>query len=223
MTQLLVSVTDLNEAYLAKAAGVDLIDLKNPATGALGALSLQSIQEVAQALPGHRLSATIGDLPLVPEIIAEAVTQVAATGVDYIKIGLFPGGDLEATLAALRPLAQNHALIGVLFADHPLALPVIDALAESGFAGVMLDTAHKHQGSLTELRPLDFLERFIHHARRFGLLTGLAGSLGLKDIPMLSAIEPDYLGFRGALCQAGIRTGRLDPKLLCQLRKAIPS
>ncbi len=222
MTRLLVSVTDLKEARLAAAAGVDLIDLKNPAAGALGALPPESIREVTQALPGHPFSATIGDLPLMPGIIAEAVTTVAATGVDYIKIGLFPGGDPDATLAALFPLAESYALIGVLFADRPLALPLIDTLAGAGFAGVMLDTANKHQGSLTELRPLDFLERFIRHARSFGLLTGLAGSLRLEDIPVLSVLEPDYLGFRGALCRAGKRTGQLDPKLLCQIRMAIP-
>lgn len=222
MTHLLVSVTDLQEAYLAAEAGVDLIDLKNPAAGALGALPLESIREITHALPGYPLSATIGDLPPTPEIVAEAVARVAATGVDYIKIGLFPGGDLEATLAALLPLARNHALIGVLFADCPLAMPLIDTLAGAGFAGVMLDTAHKHQGSLTELRPLDFLGRFIRHARSCGLLTGLAGSLRLEDVPGLLALDPDYLGFRGTLCQAGQRTGRLDPELLCQIRQAIP-
>ena len=33
-----------------------------------------------------------------------------------------------------------------------------------------------------------------------GLLTGLAGSLEAADVPRLLLLAPDYLGFRGALC-----------------------
>ena len=40
----LASVTCLNEAQLVLDANVDIIDLKNPAEGALGALPLETIQ-----------------------------------------------------------------------------------------------------------------------------------------------------------------------------------
>ena len=222
MTALLASVANLEEARLAAQAGVDLIDLKNPQQGVLGALALDEITRIVQALPNHRISATIGDQPLQPESIVEAVKTTGATGVDFIKIGFFPGGDMDGTLRMLKPLAQDLALIAVLFADYLIALPLIEALAKSGFTGVMLDTARKKQGPLTKLRPLPFLQHFIDKAREQALLTGLAGSLRFEDISALLALEPDYLGFRGALCDQQQRGNPLNYQKLQQIRDAIP-
>ncbi len=220
MTAMLASVTDPAEARLAAAAGVDLIDLKDPARGALGALGEERIRTIRQALAGHRLSATIGDLPLHPETVFQAVERTAACGVDYVKIGLFPGGDLEATLEALTPLATEHKLIAVLMADYLIALPVLERIAAAGFHGAMLDTADKSLGPLPRLRPAAFLARFVERAKSLGLLTGLAGSLRLEDIDALLPLAPDYLGFRGALCR-GDRTGTLDPGKVAQIRDRI--
>ncbi len=222
MTDLLASVANLEEARLAAETGVDLIDLKNPREGALGALPLDEITPIVQALPHQRISATIGDKILQPKPIVEAVKATGATGVDFIKIGFFPGGDIEGTLQALAPVTQDFALIAVLFADYLIALPLIDTLAKAGFKGVMLDTARKEQGPLTKLRPLPFLQRFIDRAREQTLLTGLAGSLRLADIPALLELAPDYLGFRGALCDQQQRSNPLDRQKLMQIREAIP-
>ncbi|WP_460035019.1 (5-formylfuran-3-yl)methyl phosphate synthase [Methylothermus subterraneus] len=218
MMRLLLSVTDVEEAHLASMA--DVLDLKNPAQGALGALPVETLQAVRQALPQKTLSATIGDLPLVPEAVQQAVQKVAATGVDYVKIGLF-AGDLFATLRALVPLARQTRLVGVIFADRPVDLSILQALAEAGFAGAMLDTAGKTQGALTALRPLDWLKEFVARARGLGLLVGLAGSLRLDDVSLLQPLRPDYLGFRGAACQHGQRTKSLDPQRVYQLYQAV--
>ncbi len=217
MTRLLISVTDLEEARLAACA--DLIDLKHPAQGALGALPVSVIQTIRQALPAHILSATIGDLPLLPEVVADAAWQVAATGVDYVKIGLFEG-DLPATLQALAPLARQTKLVGVIFADRTVDFIVLEELAKAGFAGAMLDTADKRL-RLTELRSATWLKGFVGRAKAQGLLVGLAGSLRLEDVSSLRALDPDYLGFRGAACQNRQRTNRLEPKRLYQLHRAL--
>ncbi len=222
MTALLASVTTPEEALLAVQANVDLIDLKDPGQGALGALPLEQIRHIVEVLEGHTVSATIGDLPLQPEIIGTAVKTISECGIDYIKIGFFPGGDADGVLAALQPLAKRFFLIAVLFADYMIALPLIDALASTGFKGVMLDTARKEKGSLTKIRDKVFLQRFLLRAKSQGLLTGLAGSLQLEDIPRLLPLGPDYLGFRGALCETGKRTQCLDSKRLATIRAAIP-
>lgn len=218
MTRLLVSVTDLEEAR--SAAMADLIDLKDPNQGALGAWPLAEILAVRRALPGRILSATIGDLPLLPETVRQAVRQVAATSVDYVKVGLFEG-DLSATLRALVPLARQTRLVGVLFADRPVDFSVLEALAQAGFVGAMLDTAGKDRGSLAELRAAGWLREFVERARDLGLLVGLAGSLRLEDIPKLKKLKPDYLGFRGAACQHGQRTKPLDRQRVYQLYQAV--
>ena len=49
--RLLVSVVDAAEARLAVAGGVDVVDVKNPAEGALGAPAPAVIAEVRDALP----------------------------------------------------------------------------------------------------------------------------------------------------------------------------
>ena len=211
MTRMLASVANLAEARLAAACDVDIIDLKNPREGALGALPTRVVGEIVDDLKGATpVSATIGDLPMQPETIIPAVEAMAATGVDYVKLGFFPGGDWPAVLDGLRPMADGGVkLVAVLFADQPVELTWLAALANAGFAGAMLDTADKRQGSLTRQRDLRFLGSFVDTARWHNLLCGLAGSLQIDDVAPLAALGPDYLGFRGALC-GGNRTDELN-------------
>ena len=221
MPALLASVATLDEAATALELGADILDLKRPAEGALGAWPLELVREAVARFGGRRpLSATIGDLPPVADQVVPAAHAAAETGVDYVKIGLFAGGDPEACIAALAPLAANHRLIAVLMADQAPDLGLLPRLAGAGFAGAMLDTAGKQNGGLRTHLSDAGLARFVTLARMNGLLCGLAGSLGLDDIAPLAALEPDYLGFRGALC-AGDRAGRLDPNAFRAVRAAL--
>ena len=47
-------------------------------------------------------------------------------------------------------------------------------------------------------------------AKAAGLIVGLAGSLQARHVPSLLALQPDLLGFRGALCRGGDRAKPLD-------------
>lgn len=212
VTRMLASVATLDEARSAAACGADIIDLKNPLEGALGALPRDIVATIVSELKGAvPISATIGDLPMQPERVRSAVEAMATTGVDYIKLGCFPGGDWPGVFAGLRPLtARGVRLVAVLFADHSIDLSWLPELARSGFAGAMLDTADKQAGALTTLRSGRFLREFVDATQRLGLLCGLAGSLRVSDIAPLCLLGPDYLGFRGALC-GGLRTEALDP------------
>ena len=95
MTMLLASVRTPSEAQVAVAGGADIIDLKEPAQGALGRLPDATIAAIRRAVAGRRpTSATIGDMPLVPEPVLAAVRAMAATGVDmgrnpFKRIGRF--------------------------------------------------------------------------------------------------------------------------------------
>ena len=202
MTRLLASVTNRAEALLAMAAGADIIDLKNPAAGALGALPLTVIEEVAATVGGLKpVSATIGDLPMKPALLADTVRNTAVTGVDFIKIGFFDGNNVAACLEALAPLAANGTkLVAVLFADRAPDFDLLPQLRDSGFYGVMLDTCVKDGRNLLDHLPVIDLQAFISRAKKHRLYSGLAGSLGISHIEKLTALQPDYLGFRGALC-----------------------
>ncbi|MGQ9366477.1 (5-formylfuran-3-yl)methyl phosphate synthase [Azospirillum sp. ST 5-10] len=219
--RLLASVKDPAEAALAVAGGADLVDLKNPAAGALGALPAATLRACVAAVAGGRpVSATIGDVPLRPGPVLAAVTATAATGVDIVKIGLFPG-DSDGCLRALAPrAAAGLRLVAVLFADRVPDFGVLERLAAAGFAGAMLDTAGKESGPLTRHLDAAALAGFVARARGLGLMAGLAGSLRVGDVAGLAAAGPDYLGFRGALCGDG-RAGALDPARLAAVRRAV--
>lgn len=223
MTGMLASVNSVAEALLVLSLEVDIIDLKQPALGALGALEWLDVKQIVAAIAGRRpVSATIGDLPMQPEVIFNAVQLMAKTGVDYIKIGFFPGDDWLGTLKKLSELtSQKQALIAVLFADTQPDLTIMATLKASGFVGVMLDTMDKQQGSLTQVMSAEQLAQFVSQAKDLQLLCGLAGSLRLKDLPELIAYHPDYLGFRGALCQEHNRVGQLNQMAVRTIKQAM--
>lgn len=208
MTGWLASITDINEAQLALAADADVIDAKNPHMGALGALPHGMVRHIVNTIKGQTLvSATIGDIPeMKPSKVTHAVSCMADTGVDYVKVGLFHSPMLMDCLDALGPFCQNIRLIAVLFADCYPDIHLIDRIKQLGFSGVMLDTMHKSSGGLLQHLSLSYIAEFVGLARHSNLICGLAGSLKTDDILTLSRLNPDYLGFRGALCDGSLRT-----------------
>ncbi len=224
MTALLASVRSAAEAELALAGGADVIDLKDPAGGALGALHRDVIEAAVARVAGRRpVSATAGDLPMEPLAVTEAVDRIAGTGVDFVKVGMYPGGDIPACLDALASRARHGVrLVAVLFADRAPDFGLIERVAARGFVGIMLDTAGKDGGGLRRHLSDESLGGFACRAQAKGLFVGLAGSLAREDIAPLLELGPDYLGFRGALT-AGGRNAALDPAALAAVRAAIPA
>jgi dihydroneopterin aldolase len=223
MTLFLASVRDPAEAELALTAGADIIDLKDPGRGALGALAPDVIAACVNQV-GNRapVSATIGDLTLKGDAVRKAVLDIAARGVDYVKVGVFPANDAARGLARLKPASVRTRLIVVLFAD---ALPGFDAVAlaaKIGAHGVMFDTMGKGAGPLTDHLSYMALAGHIAAAKANGLVVGLAGALTARHVPSLLALQPDLLGFRGALCRAGDRAQSLDEERLASIRALIP-
>jgi len=223
MTRMLASVTGVDEAEIALAAGADIIDLKDPARGALGAVDPAIVRATVAAVAGRRpVSAVTGDLPMEPARILDAAGAMAAAGADFVKIGIFPGGDPRGTVAALAGLARKVRLIAVMMADRAPDFALLPALASAGFAGAMLDTADKSGGRLLEIMPLSRLKNFVEAARAQRLLVGLAGSLEAPDVPRLLVLAPDALGFRGALCGRHGRAGAIDHDATAAIRALIP-
>lgn len=229
-TLFLASVSDAREAALALACGADIVDLKDPARGALGAVPADQALEALNAVRGRvPVSMTIGDAPLEPQSLETALAAAAALSPSYIKIGLFDG-DLPACEGMLRSFAaRGSRLVAVFLADRLKAdaagaaavSALLERLAAIGFCGAMADTAAKGSGGLRAHWPDEFCAFFLEEARRRSLFAGLAGSLTLSDIAPLLALRPDLLGFRGALCAAG-RTSALDPRRVEAVRGAIP-
>lgn len=230
--RLLASIMSAAEAEVAVAAGVDIIDAKNARQGALGALDQDELVSIRRVVPAHiPLSATTGDLPCDDiEGVRTALARVAASGVDFVKIGFFTNAgsraDGHAEMARLLAALTHdvHAFgrrVGVLLADRNPDIEIVPALRAAGFAGVMLDTADKTGAALPEIAPHAMLRDFIDYAHDAGLFAGLAGALRLRHIPEMTALGPDILGFRGALCEGCERQAVIWPSAVTVLRDAL--
>ena len=230
MTGMLASVSNLQEAQIALQENVDILDLKDPAHGALGAVTTEVALQVVEHVSGRCLvSATIGDLPMQATLIGKAISSIASTGVDIIKVGVFD--DLtDEVISSLKEQAikganssdgKQFTIVMVFFVDKGPGLEKIPELAKAGIRGVMLDTVDKTKGNLrTHMQDKD-LNAFVTQAKSHGLLAGLAGSLNASDISSLLDLDPDYLGFRGALCKDNLRIQALDSVSVKNIRSLV--
>ena len=224
MTGFLASVSSEHEALLVRSGGADVIDLKDPARGALGALDEARVRAIARRMDhGATLSATIGDLPVYAAELEAAITGMHACGVDIVKVGVFGNTVSPFMLSVLDRLTDRHIrIVLVFFAELYDPDSDFQRLRRAGITGVMLDTCEKAKGNLRDKLDDGTLAKFVGRAKRAGLVSGLAGSLTKKDIPPLLRIKPDYLGFRGALCKQRQRTSGMDGAKVAEIRKLIP-
>jgi len=221
MTLMLASVLSSAEAETAVAGGVDIVDCKDARRGALGALPLDELAETVKVVAKRRPVSAVVELPHDVSQARAAIEAAASTGVDFVKFALPMTPDLRDVVDALAPLCSKIRLVAVLFADLGPDLDVMTHLARAGFHGVMLDTAHKGKGRLLDYVGVGALGDFVSRAGALGLARGLAGSLEAPDVPRLLVLEPDVLGFRGALCDAGERRNALSPAAVTLIRELV--
>ena len=223
MTLFLASVTDADEAELAIAHAADIIDLKDPSKGPLGGLDPDQVREIASRIAQRRpLSVVVSDEAMRPEALAPRASAIAQIGADFVKIAMFANPRRLDCIAAVEFLARSTKLVGVMFVDEGADFALVPAMARAGFAGAMLDTAHKGRGRLLSHMDISSLREFVGLCRSHNMIAGLAGSLESPDVPRLLLIQPDVLGFRRALCGGQDRTARLDPHCVDVIRELIP-
>jgi len=223
--KLLVSVVSEMEVAPAVEGGADIIDVKNPAEGALGANFPHVIRGVREITPPElEVSATVGDAPNLPGTVALAALGAAVCGVQYVKVGLFGTRTprdavflLREVCRAVRAHAPSTRIVAAAYADAhkvnslpPLALPAV--AAEAGADGCLLDTALKGDGTLFSNLSDSQLLHFVAECRGERLLCGLAGSLGAEEIPHVCKFGADLIGVRTAACR-GDRVGGLVDSL----------
>jgi uncharacterized protein (UPF0264 family) len=228
--QLLVSVTDAREASEAVRGGADIIDVKDPTTGALGAASADALRAVRHVTPVELpVSAALGDGPFEPAAAAFAAGMAADCGALFVKLGLrdtSAAQALEALRAARAGLPGQTRLILAGFADFaragsppPLDLPEVAAAA--GAQGCLLDTAIKDGLGLLHWLDLDALESFVTACLARGLLSALAGSLRAGDLNVIAQVGPDIVGVRGAACVGDRVSGRVSANRVAELNAAL--
>ncbi|PYP59837.1 MAG: hypothetical protein DMD44_03775 [Gemmatimonadetes bacterium] len=224
--RLLVSVRGPVEARAAVAGGADVVDAKDPARGALGPVRLDRLAAIRRAVGAARpVSAALGDAR--DDASAEAAAATAA-GLAFVKLG-FGGITSEAQAqrlarAARRGAPAETALVLVAYADWrrvdsltPARL--VTVAAESGAAGLLLDTAWK-DAPLFALESPDAVAAWVAAARAAGLFAALAGSLSGRDFATARALGAELVGVRGAACIGG-RRGRVSRDRVAALRRLV--
>ena len=227
--KLLVSVRDAIEASAALEGGADIVDAKDPATGALGAVTLEAFGEIHSRVAGQRpVTAALGDANDEADLArtADAFVRGGATLVKVGFSGIASRARIQALVAAATDGAADRAgVIATAYADaafidtiEPFA--VIDAASRAGAIGVLLDTANKRGPGLPELMPAAVLRAWVGTAREARLLVAVAGKLTANDLGYVGDAGADVVGVRGAVCDVS-RTGRVVAARVRELRSAL--
>jgi uncharacterized protein (UPF0264 family) len=227
MTRLLVSVRNGDEARVALAAGVDLIDVKEPARGSLGRASAAAIQDVLNEVDGRTpVSAALGELR---DWTAEPRGNTATDSLAFAKLGLAGCSAISdwpiRWSNVLQSVEATRGAVAVIYADWraaeaPSPENVLVQARRFGCGAVLVDTYHKQAGGLLHHWRLNDVQEVIGAAHAAGMLAVIAGSLDGKTIPQIAALSPDYVAVRGAACRGG-RSGPLDRGLIEELRSTL--
>jgi uncharacterized protein (UPF0264 family) len=226
--RLLISVRDGAEAAAAVDGGADLIDAKEPASGALGAVTPEALSEIHRAVGGTRpVTAALGDASTDAAIVQLAFA-FASAGTAFVKVGFAGVSDrtrvgtlIRAAVTGARSGSATCRVIAVAYADSDAAatLPFHQlgaVAADAGAAGVLIDTADKRGPALLRLIDVSTLRHWCLEAHAAGRLVAAAGRLTSQDIPSVRDAGVDIAGFRGAACDGG-RTGRISSEKVAML------
>ncbi len=230
MTALLVSVRSAAEAEAALAGGAALIDVKEPARGALGRADDAAIADVVRAVAGRApVSAALGELRQVaarsPDRAATVRTLPAGLGsLSFVKCGLAGSAGEESPSWP----AQLEALAEAVWKANPLCKVAVVAYADWRRAraptpdevctfvsrrpgwGLLLDTWGKDGLTLLDWMSRVEIDRLCRACRDAGVRIALAGSLSRSLIRTLRPTDPDWFAVRGAACQGLLRTAAVD-------------
>lgn len=222
MTQLLISVKNVEEAWLALQAKADVIDLKDPSIGALGALDLHETERILQAVGGRALlSAAVGEQQVSADQLLQDIGIRAKLNVPIIKIAV---SELIYTPHFFSELTKvintGTKMVAVFFADEAIDFNLLGLLQKNGFYGAMLDTKLK-QFSLPELQSKNTINRFVELCRFYGLKSGLSGSLKPQHIESLVRFNSSYIGFRGGVCENFQRKSALSLPRVIEVRNML--
>lgn len=221
MARLLVSVMDVDEALAALSGGADVVDTKDPRTGALGALTDDAVRTIRAALPaGTPLSVALGDAADVATTRTRAAAA-AEQGAAFAKIGFAGVSDeravrvhLDAARAAASSAGGDTGVVAVAYADADRvgaapAARILAAAAGSAARGILLDTACKDAPGLFGSWDEDAIRAWIDEAHAANLLVAMAGRLDETAVARAAALGADIVGARGAACEGG-RLGRVS-------------
>lgn len=243
--QLLVSVRSADEADAAADGGAEIIDVKEPANGALGMADFDVSWSIANRLllrsPAVPLSLALGELldweripPDRPSLDVLQQMTASLPALQWLKCGLAGCAtepDWQVRWQALRTAAGagvggRVGWVAVAYADAarvaaPDVAAVLRAALETHAAALLIDTCIKDETRLFDWLSAAQLRAVCAECRRGQLKVALAGRVMHEDIPQLMEIAPDIVAVRGAVCSGGDRSGRVSAVRVSELRASL--
>ncbi len=227
--RLLVSVRDEREAADALAGGVDWIDCKEPAAGALGAVTVDVARRIVQAIAGRcDISAALGELQDWNQ--PEAQVLLAIPEIKVVKLGLSRCGRNKAWRSLWRKAFRwiegaGKQLAAVIYADWqaadaPSPDEVLAVAREVGCQYLLMDTFEKQNASSLRILSHTEVARIMHSARLEPMTTVIAGNLQAADFRQLVDLSVDVVAVRGAAC-GGHRLARIETGLVEALQSEL--
>ena len=228
MTGLLVSVTSAEEAAAAVAAGVDLIDVKDPARGPLGVAHHETAAAVLAVVNGAvPVSAALGEWH--PNAVTDAHWHLKLP-LSYVKWGLagygHPAGFGEDLLETRRRVPAGIEVVAVAYADweaakSPPPAEVVRHAKRYRYRAFLFDTFAKTGDTLLDHLPLAELTELVAGLKRTGIKVAVGGSVQFEQLKQVKAAGADWVAVRGAVCVGGKRDAGLDPVRLARWKQAV--
>jgi uncharacterized protein (UPF0264 family) len=230
LAKLLVSVRSAVEARAAVTGGASIIDVKEPARGALGRADYSVWRAVRAVVPRSMpVSVALGELNEWHGAERWEAPGSAYSGVSFCKLGLSnaPRDCFERWAELRRHLGAfahpGPAWVAVVYLDWESAFaPDPDAIIDEAVRvdecqAVLFDTWNKSEVVSFD----DTWKRRIACVRDSGRLVALAGSLDAPAIARMAALEPDIFAVRGAACRGADRHADIDPERVATLVQAV--
>ncbi len=200
---------------MAARPGVSVVDLKEPARGALGRVDPVIAHRIAaSAGPRATLSIALGELP-----DFKSHNLAYLRGFTFAKIGLsgmhgrpvFRCWQNWATAIGeyCRPVVVAYADWQRCDAPDPACLAQMAIDVQAPF--FLLDTCHKDGLSLMDFLSVPQLSRLVDRLTAHGVPVATAGSLDVPAILRLSQLPIQLIGVRGMVCRCGNRNCVIDP------------
>ncbi len=220
--RLLVSVRDSAEACEAVIGGAAIVDIKDPARGALGA-AIDVWPEVLRVARVVECSAAMGELG---DWESRALPEIPL-GLTWLKFGLAHQAERPwraAWRSLCRRLPGQIKPVVVAYADWSRcgapSLAEVAAFAFESDVGLLIDTCDKSAGVLWDYVSRGELSELTRRAHRVGCAVAVAGSLDLSTIGAAASSGCDWVAVRGAACESG-RLGQVRAHCVRRLRRAL--
>jgi uncharacterized protein (UPF0264 family) len=232
--RLLVSVRNSAEAKIALDAGVDILDIKEPARGSLGNAEPATIHQIEQLARRHSPSVPVS--VACGEVIDFPLSEpIPTAGVSFLKLGLAglrgrrnwvsDWQDAKSQISTSGEADPASAWIAVAYVDDQAQAPpadeVLTAAIETKCRGLLFDTFGKNGQNLFDCIPQKKLRVLIAEAQQQGLLCALAGNLRLTDLERVRELHADIVAVRTAACVEQNRQAEISAEAIRNLRRSL--